>query len=54
MPVQINEVVIRTVVDNSPPPVQSAALPNEMAGQGSSNLEIAALVLAIIKEKNER
>lgn len=53
MPVQINEVIIRAVVDNasSTAPAVTAGI---TASQPAPDTEIAALVLAIIKEKNER
>lgn len=53
MPVQINEVIIKAVVDNN----AAADIPvasNEAASPGIPDFEIAALVLEIIKEKNER
>jgi hypothetical protein len=53
MPVQINEIIIRTVVEQSPasPP---ASAPAVASVQPSNETEIAALILEIIKEKNER
>jgi len=54
MPVQINEVIIRAVVDNNSTPVETAVPSNEATGPHSTDNEIAALVLEIIKEKNER
>ena len=53
MPVQINEVIIRAVVDNASS-TAPASTPVNTAGQTAPAAEIAALVLEIIKEKNER
>ncbi len=53
MPVQINEVIIRAVVDNSNSTTTPAA-PGSSTGQPVPDIEIAAMVLEIIKEKNER
>ena len=53
MAVQINEVIIKAVVDN-----ESTTAPDTTSGTTTSqtipDAEIAALVLEIIKEKNER
>jgi hypothetical protein len=53
MPVQINEVIIRAVVDNNSATVQGADT-SKVTSQSNTDTEIAALVLEIIKEKNER
>jgi Family of unknown function (DUF5908) len=55
MPVQINEVIIRAVVDgNNTSAGLNAAPVNQVNTGTASGPEIAALVLQIIKEKNER
>ncbi len=52
MPVQINEVIIKISVDAD---AEGAAAPEASAtDSGSDDAVIAALVLQIIKEKNER
>lgn len=54
MPVQINEVIIKISVDAD---ASGTAVPEASAahtGSGSDDAAIAALVLQIIKEKNER
>ena len=53
MPVQINEVIIRAVVDNGATS-GSPSVPSASPNTTSSDSEIAALVLEIMKEKNER
>jgi Family of unknown function (DUF5908) len=53
MPVQINEVIIRAVVDNGST-TAPAATSGIATSQATPDAEIAALVLEIIKEKNER
>jgi hypothetical protein len=53
MPVQINEVIIRAVVDSSST-TTPAAVTNSVAGTAKPDVETAAQVLEIIKEKNER
>jgi Family of unknown function (DUF5908) len=53
MPVQINEVIVRTVVSGSMPGPGAAAAATP-AGSSTSEAELAALVLEIIKEKKER
>lgn len=55
MPVQINEVIIRAVVDTANSPQGGNAAPAIQANaQSNPETEIATLVLQIIKEKNER
>jgi len=54
MPVQINEVIIRAVVGNSSSNAPAATPGVATSGQPVTDAEIAALVLEIIKEKNER
>ena len=61
MPVQINEVIIRTVVDaagSSNAAANGCAPPGNSdgseSGMSASQNEIAEQVLQIIKEKNER
>lgn len=53
MPVQINEVIIRAVVENNPASSGPVAT-GVRNGNGSTDFQVAALVLEIIKEKNER
>jgi len=53
MPVQINEVIIRAVVDSSAPATTTTASATTN-NQPVQDTEIAARVLEIIKEKNER
>ena len=53
MPVLINEVIIRAVVDNASI-ATPATTPGITSSQATPDTEIAALVLEIIKEKNER
>ncbi len=53
MPVQINEVIIRAVVNNGSS-TAPASTPGITTSQTVPDAEIAALVLEIIKEKNER
>ena len=52
MPVQINEVIIKAVVGDSTPVTGVAA--TTLAGSNTSEAELAAIVLEIIKEKKER
>lgn len=55
MPVQINEVIVRAVVDNNNTASNgSSNSAVASAGSNTTEAEIAALVLEIIKEKNER
>ena len=54
MPVQINEVIIRAVVDNNTSTTTHAATADSTASHAEPDIEIAAQVLEIIKEKNER
>lgn len=54
MPVQINEVIIRAVVDNGSSTAPASTTPGITTGQAVPAAEIAALVLEIVKEKNER
>jgi hypothetical protein len=54
MPVQINEVIIKAVVDNISTTTQGAGTPDKVTSDEIPDTEIAALVLEIIKEKNER
>jgi hypothetical protein len=53
MPIQINEIIIRAEVENvaTPAPLANATVSPHAA---TNDAEIAALVLEIIKEKNER
>jgi len=51
MPVQINEVIVRTIVD--PAPVSQAG-PPAPAANDSGGTDVIEKVLEIIKEKNER
>ena len=52
MPVQINEVIIRTAVDTPKQATTSAAEPTEI--RPVSDIAILELVLEIIKEQTER
>jgi hypothetical protein len=52
MPVQINEVIVRTVVDTAPVNQGSQSAP--AADNSSSDYDAIEKVLEIIKEKNER
>jgi hypothetical protein len=52
MPVQINEVIIRTIVDTAP--VSQGSGPAPAATNNRSEDEAIEKVLEIIKEKNER
>jgi hypothetical protein len=52
MPVQINEVIIRTIVDSAP--VNQGSQPVPAANNNSSEYDAIEKVLEIIKEKNER
>jgi hypothetical protein len=55
MPVQINEVIVKAVVDNNiTASCGSSTADVASAGSNTTEAEIAALVLEIIKEKNER
>jgi formiminotetrahydrofolate cyclodeaminase len=54
MPVQINEVIIKAVVDSSTSAGTGAAAATTSAGSSTSEAELAAMVLEIIKEKKER
>lgn len=53
MPVQINEVIVRAVVDNNASGISSTTAV-AATGNNTTEAEIAAMVLEIIKEKNER
>lgn len=53
MPVQINEVIIRTVVDATPMTTSAAATATTPGG-GASQEEILERVLQIIEEEKER
>jgi len=52
MPVQINEVIVRTVVDTTP--VSQGSQPPSAANNSSADIDAIEKVLEIIKEKNER
>jgi formiminotetrahydrofolate cyclodeaminase len=54
MPVQINEVIIKTVVDNNMPAGTGSVAAAGSAGSNTSEAALAAMVLEIIKEKKER
>jgi Family of unknown function (DUF5908) len=54
MPVQINEVIIKAVVDGNSNASNTAAPLTETGSQGISSEDIASRVIEIIKEKNER
>ncbi|PSK93411.1 DUF5908 family protein [Taibaiella chishuiensis] len=54
MPVQINEVVIKISVDADPAGAPAPAASAGLSDTGNDDAAIAALVLQIIKEKNER
>jgi hypothetical protein len=54
MPVQINEVIIRAVVNGNSAAESVNAPVNTPANSSAMEDEIAAMVLEIIKEKNER
>ena len=54
MPVQINEVIIRAVVENSGPITSPSAATGTTTNPVEHEMETAAQVLEIIKEKNER
>lgn len=51
MPVQINEIIIKAVVD--PPPVSTGSQPSHAAGN-NADYDAIEKVLEIIKEKQER
>ena len=53
MPVQINEVIVKTVVSCSTPDTVAAAATTS-GGSSTSEAQLAAMVLEIIKEKKER
>jgi hypothetical protein len=52
MPVQINEVIIKTIVD--PAPVSQGGQPPPTANNSGMDFDAIEKVLEIIKEKNER
>ncbi|GAA4316844.1 hypothetical protein GCM10023149_14110 [Mucilaginibacter gynuensis] len=52
MPVQINELIIRTVVD--PAPTNNGTQANTPTGGNEAELDAIEKVLEIIKEKKER
>jgi formiminotetrahydrofolate cyclodeaminase len=52
MPVQINEVIVKTIVSNNTPAAGPAA--TTPVGSSTSEAGLAAMVLEIIKEKKER
>ena len=54
MPVQINEVIIKISVDANAAGAAAPEASAAYADSGSDDAVIAALVLQIIKEKNER
>ena len=57
MPVQINEVIVRTVVDSRPPNNQQESAPRDTttdATKGMSKEELLERVLEIIEQSKER
>ncbi|MEO5562047.1 MAG: DUF5908 family protein [Chitinophagaceae bacterium] len=54
MPVQINEVIVRAVVDPRPAEEKGGAMDCPPSGNSGDDAEIVEKVLEIIKEKNER
>ncbi|HEX6848782.1 MAG TPA: DUF5908 family protein [Chitinophagaceae bacterium] len=52
MPIQINEVIIKAVIDNTSAPAPPIATANDEVSQ--NNTEIAEMILEILHEKNER
>jgi hypothetical protein len=54
MPVQINEVIIRAIVESNGPVTSPAETVTAATSQTMPDMEIAEQVLEIIKEKNER
>jgi hypothetical protein len=53
MPVQINEVIIRTAVD-APPPSASTTKEAPQQGKNISDESIAELIAELLKEQTER
>lgn len=54
MPVQINEVIVRAVVDPRPAEEKSTTLECPPSGNSGQDADIVEKVLEIIKEKTER
>ena len=55
MPVQINEVIVRAVVNPAPGSTGTASRPDcPPAGNGGSEADLQERILEIIKEKTER
>jgi len=54
MPVQINEVIIRAVVDPKPSSEKGKANPVKCPPGSGSDSEMLEKILEIIKEKNQR
>lgn len=54
MPVQINEVIVRAVVDPRPAEEKSGGLECPPSGNSGDDAEIVEKVLEIIREKTER
>lgn len=54
MPVQINEVIIKTVIESNSAAGTASPAASTSAGSGTADTELAEMILEIIKEKNER
>ena len=54
MPVQINEIIIKAVVDNTSIPHQTITTTDDVPSQNTTDTEIAERILEILHEKNER
>jgi len=54
MPVQINEVIVKAVVDPRPAETNSGSLDCPPSANSGEDAEIVEKVLEIIKEKTER
>jgi len=54
MPVQINELVIRTVISDSSPSAVSNRMPTDSASERKKLQEAVDEMIRILKNKNER
>ena len=54
MPVQINEVIVKAVVDPCPPSTGNTQSGCPPAGNGTVNADVTENILLILKENKER
>ena len=54
MPVQINEVIIKAVVDSTPSSGSGVNKPESPSGRNSGDADVVEKILEILREKQER